>query len=80
MAAVELERVSALPPELKKMIFSFLSPDLQCLCVTGHILVTESRMVSLPGSLTVQMFLVGGGSGVFVSYLAPVPTITSYSI
>ena len=70
MAAAELERFSALPPELLERIFSFLPPDLQSLYVAGHILLTRSRTVSLPASLTVRIFLVGGGGGASVSYLA----------
>ena len=63
MAGCDLERVSALPAELKKMIFSYLSPDLQTLCQTGHILITDDRAVSLPCGMRVRTFLVGGGGG-----------------
>ena len=63
-AAVKLEQVSSLPSELQEKIFSYLPPDLQTLCLTGHILVAETRLVSLPSRLRVRVFAVGGGGGV----------------
>ena len=40
--------LSLLAPELREKIFSFLPPDLQTLCLTGHILVSGDRTVSPP--------------------------------
>ena len=57
-----LERVSALPAELREIIFSYLPPNVQTLCVKGHILITQDRTVTLP--CPVRVFLVGGGGGV----------------
>ena len=64
----DVDDLSLLPPELQHMIFSYLSPDLKTLLLTGHILITHDRTVSLPSSMTVRVFLVGGGgSGYRVS-------------
>ena len=60
-------RVSSLPPELREKILSNLPADLQTLCVTGHILVTESRTVFLPSGMIVNAFAVGAGGGGWVS-------------
>ena len=68
-ASSVLMRLSALPPELKAKIFSYLRPDLQTLCPKGHILVTRDRTVSLLSGMMVQVFLVSGGSNLMVSDL-----------
>ena len=68
MAASDLQkRVSALPRELQQKIMYNAYPDLKTLRQQGHILVTEDRTVSLPSSMTVRVFLVGGGGGVIPS-------------
>ena len=56
-----VDMISELPPEMKSKIFPYLSPDLQTLLLTGHILVPSSRTVSLPSDMKVRVFLVGGG-------------------
>ena len=58
---LELERVARLPPEIQQKIFSFLSVDLQTLCVRGHIVITESRVVFLPSGTPIRVFAVGEG-------------------
>ena len=72
--------IALLPPELQRKIFTHLSPDLQTLLLTGHIVVTSTRTVSLPSSMTVGVFLVGGGAnGLLVRYLPgpqPIPLLT----
>ena len=68
MAASDLQkRVSALPRELQQKIMYNAYPDPKTLRQQGHILVTEDRTVSLPSSMTVRVFLVGGGGGVIPS-------------
>ena len=65
--------VSALPAELQQRIFSLLPPDLQTLCLQGHILVTDSRVVSLPSGTAVRVFIVGqGGHGVSFRFTASI--------
>ena len=68
MSAEDL--VSELPAELQERIFSCLPPDLQTLCVKGHILVMESRAVSLPPGTLVRLFAVGAGGTGRVSFTA----------
>ena len=55
--------ISLLPLELQRNIFYYLPSDLGTLCLKGHILVTSvsNRIVSLPSSMSVRLFLVGGG-------------------
>ena len=63
------QRVFAMPPELQQKIFSYLSPDLQTLSLTGHILVTEDRAVFLPRGMVVNVFAMGaGGDGMAVRF------------
>ena len=63
------ERVFAMPPELQQKIFGYLSQDLQALCLTGHILVTGDKTVSLPRGMLVNVFAMGaGGAGMAVRF------------
>ena len=56
-------RISKLPPELQEKILYHVYPDLETLNKKGHILVSKSRGVSLPGGGRVKVFAVGGGGG-----------------
>ena len=60
--------VVAQPPELSKLIFSHLHPTLQNLCLNGHIICTESCVISLPKGLSVKVLAVGSGGAAKVSY------------
>ena len=56
-------RISELPPELQERILYHVYPDLETLNKKGHILVSKSRGVSLPGSGRVRVLAFGGGGG-----------------
>ena len=73
------DELSVLPTELQGRIFSCLPPDLQSLCVAGHILVTHSRTVSLPPGMMIKVFALGGG-GLTVRFPLPVNIITVCSM
>ena len=63
-----LDCVAALPTELRNVLFSYLHPNLQTLCLAGHIICRESIVISLPKNLSVDVFAVGSGGAARVSY------------